>query len=176
MKKFINFIFFLFILSTLTFSQAKYINDLEEKIFKLVNEQRKLNNLPPLKLNKKLSEIAKAHSIDMAKRNYTSHITPEGLDPNERAKKAKFNIIKKSGNIIRKGIGENIYETQAIMEIDGVKKPYLENSSSVAKKAIDSWMKSEGHKKNILNPDYKETGIGIAISKDKKIKITQVFF
>lgn len=141
-----------------------------------MNLKRKEYNLPPLKLNKKLTEIARSHSLDMAKRNYTSHITPEGLDPNKRAEKSGFSIIKKTKNGIRKGIGENIYETQAIMETDGVIKYYLEDIDVVVKKAIDGWLKSEGHRKNILNPDYTQTGIGVAISKDKKIKITQIFF
>jgi uncharacterized protein YkwD len=175
MKKLLFFILFIF-LFTRIYPQQTYIIKLEEKIFKAINLKRKEYNLPPLKLNKKLSEIARNHSRDMAKRNYTSHITPEGFDPNKRAEKSGFNIIKKTKNGIRKGIGENIYETQAMMEIDGVIKYYLEDINLVVKKAVDGWLKSEGHRKNILNPDYTQTGIGVAISKDKKIKITQVFF
>ncbi len=171
--------FFVLILFFLIFSaQVKdsYETKLENKIYNLINKIRKENNLPPLKLNKKLIQIAKAHSQDMAKRNYTSHITPEGKDPNVRAVEKGFNIIKKEKNLIRKGIAENIFETQFYKEINGMKKPYLEKINMIAQKAVSSWMKSEGHKKNILNPDYKETGIGVAISKDKKIKITQIFF
>ncbi len=159
-------------------AQAKdsYEKSLENKIFKLVNYIRKQNNIPPLKINKKLNKIAKIHSLDMAKNNYTSHISLDGLDPNARAKRAGFNIIKKEKNKIKKGIGENIFEAQFYKEINGIKKPYLEKNLVVAQKAVDSWTKSEGHRKNILNSDYRETGIGVAISKDKKIKITQVFF
>lgn len=176
MKKILLIIILFTVFHDYTYSKSYYITNLEKEILKLINQKRKENNLKPLKLDKKLNSIAKKHSQDMIKRNFTSHITPDGLTPNDRAKKAGFNIKKKGKNGYRIGIGENIYETQAIMEENGKIKYYLEKVSVVAKKAVDSWMASEGHRKNILNPDYNITGIGVAISKDKKIKITQVFF
>ncbi len=163
---FINFIY----------AESSYILALEKEILKLVNQKRKEHNLKPLKIDGKLNVIAKKHSQDMVKRNYTSHYTPDGASPNDRAKKAGFNIKKKEKNGYRIGIGENIYETQAMAEENGKIRYFLEKASVVAKKAVDSWMKSEGHRKNMLSADYKITGIGVAVSKDKKIKITQVFF
>jgi len=163
---FINFIY----------AESSYIISLEKEVLKLVNKKRKEHNLKPLKIDEKLNDIAKKHSKDMIKRNFTSHFTPDGLSPNDRAKKAGFNIKKKEKNGYRIGIGENIYEMQAIAEENGKIRYFLEKTSVVAKKAVDSWMKSEGHRKNMLSPEYKITGIGVAISKDKKIKITQVFF
>ncbi|HPD18229.1 MAG TPA: CAP domain-containing protein [Candidatus Goldiibacteriota bacterium] len=162
--------------SALIFSQNNYVSNLEKEIMKLINQERIEHNLTPLKSDEKLYKIAKSHSQDMVKRNFTSHVTPDGLGPNDRAKKAGFNIKKQEKNGYRIGIGENIYETQAMMEENGNVKYYLEKTSIVAKKAVDSWMASPGHRKNILSPDYKITGIGVAVSNDKKIKITQVFF
>lgn len=176
MKKILLLIFLLILFYTSAFPKSYYIINLEKEILKLINQKRKEYNLKPLKLHEKLNEIALLHSKDMVKRNYTSHISPDGLSPNDRAKKAGFNIKIKKKNGYRIGIGENIYETQAMMEENGKISYYLEKYPVVAKKVVNSWMASEGHRKNILNPDYKITGIGIAISKDKKIKITQVFF
>jgi uncharacterized protein YkwD len=36
-------------------------------------------------------------------------------------------------------------------------------------------MKSEGHRKNILNPGYATEGIGIGFTEDGKVYITQMF-
>jgi uncharacterized protein YkwD len=36
-------------------------------------------------------------------------------------------------------------------------------------------MNSEGHKANILNPDYTEIGVGIGRTKDGQLYFTQVF-
>lgn len=176
MKKILLFTLLFVAFYSFIFPKSNYVINLEKEILKLVNQKRKEHNLKPLKLDEKLNEIAAHHSKDMVKRNYISHITPDGLGPNDRAKKAGFNIKKKEKNGYRIGIGENIYETQAMIEENGKVRYFLEKASVVAKKAVDSWMASEGHRKNMLNPDYKICGIGVAISKDKKIKVTQVFF
>lgn len=176
MKKFFLIFIFLFLFDTVFSLYDNYAEKIEIKIFKLINEIRKQNSLSSLKINKKLNMIAKDHSIDMVKKNYTDHISPYGLNPNDRAKNAGFNIIKRKNNVIYEGVGENIFQYQAFSELNGIKISYLEKVDIVVKNAVDSWMKSEGHRKNILNPDYTITGIGVAVSKDKKIKITQLFF
>lgn len=158
------------------FAAQSYSQRLEKRIHELVNAERVKNGLKPFKYSGKLSAIARAHSRDMASRNYTSHITPEGLNPSDRAKKAGYNIIKKKKNGYRTGVGENIHESWAEKEVNGKAMPYLPGADDAAKKAVDGWMKSPGHRENILNPDYTLAGIGVAVSKDKRIKITQVFF
>jgi uncharacterized protein YkwD len=130
----------------------------------------------PLKRNKKLAEIARSHSLDMCVRDYFNHIDPDGLSPTDRAKKAGFNTTIKGKNYIREGIGENIFASQAYMESGGVKTPEMEKMDVVAQKAITGWMNSPGHRKNILNPGYTQEGTGVAVSKDKKVNITQNFF
>ena len=40
---------------------------------------------------------------------------------------------------------------------------------------MKSWMESELHRKNILNPDYTEIGVGIAADKSGQLYYTQVF-
>lgn len=149
---------------------------LEAQIRSAVNKERVKYNLQPLKRSEKLTLIARAHSKDMVKRNYTSHDTPEGIGPDERAKRAGFNIVKKKKNVIITGVGENIFEEQNVIREDGVERPFLESMDKTTKKAVEGWMKSPGHRKNILNPEYTITGVGVAVSKDKKVKITQVFF
>jgi uncharacterized protein YkwD len=41
--------------------------------------------------------------------------------------------------------------------------------------AVDRWMHSPGHRENILNARWKESGIGIAITQDGAYYFTQVF-
>lgn len=155
---------------------SEYTNALELKLSALVNAERVKFGLKPLKKNTELAAIARAHSRDMAVRGFSGHINPEGLGPTERAKKTGFKTTLKRGNSIRTGVGENIYETQSVMEENGVKSPYLEKINTVAKKGVEGWMKSPGHRKNILNPDYTMEGMGVAVSKDKKVMATQMFF
>jgi uncharacterized protein YkwD len=165
-----------FILLPLICFASDYPSVLEAKIFKLVNIERVKNGLKPLKASSELSSIALEHSADMAQRGYVSHITPEGLSPSDRAKKSGFNIIIKRKNSERIGVGENIAVHQAQIQENGVISYYLEPAGELAPKIVQGWMNSPGHRKNILNSDYTRVGTGVAVSKDKKILATQVFF
>jgi len=149
---------------------------LKKKVHELVNAERVKNGLKPFTYSAKLSSIARAHSRDMADKNYTDHINKEGLNPSDRARKAGYNIIKKKKNGYRKGVGENIHESRREKELNGNTTPYLPLVEEAASAAVRGWMNSPGHRANILNPDYTLSGTGAAISADKTIKITQVFF
>ena len=46
--------------------------------------------------------------------------------------------------------------------------------NTTAEKAFRAWMNSEGHRKNILNPNFTELGVGIA-SMDGSNMYTQLF-
>jgi len=161
------------------FSQADH-SILETKVFKLVNSERIKAGLKPLKQDEKLAAIAKKHSNDMAKHDYTAHVNRAGLDPSDRAEAAGYNIVikKKEGNrtTTRRGVGENIYERQAFTVEGDVVEYYVETYDKIAKIAVESWMNSPGHRKNIMNPDYTLAGIGISVGDKKKVRITQVFF
>jgi uncharacterized protein YkwD len=157
-------------------SSETYAKKLEKKIHALVNAERVKHGLKPFKYSEKLSTIARSHSRDMAEKDYTDHIDKEGLNPSDRAKKAGYNIIKKKKGGQRIGVGENIHESYMQKEENGVITPVLPPVDEAAKRAVDGWMNSPGHRANILNPDYTFAGIGVAISKDKKIKATQMFF
>ncbi len=87
--------------------------------------------------NATLEKIALAHSIDMFNKKYFSHISPNGSNPLTR--------ITNSG-YIWKTFGENIFMAQGF------------NPSE--KEVIEAWKNSPTHCENIMNPNFKEMGIG----------------
>ena len=101
-----------------------------------VNDVRRRAGLTPLAPNPRLDRISQQHAEDMLLRSYSGHRTPEGLDPSARARADGY----------RPGIGENIVEQRFS-----------------AKEALDAWMNSPGHRRNILNPDCRELGLGLAV-------------
>ncbi len=154
-----------------------YRERLENRVHELVNKERIKRDLPPFKNSKALAKIALAHSVDMIKRGFTSHINPDGLGPSDRAKAAGFNIEKKMNEYrIRVGVGENIFAGQTVEMVNGVKKGYLKNAGSLAEDIVAGWMASPPHRKNILDPTYTMAGTGVAVSKKRVVKATQVFF
>ncbi|MGI6745087.1 MAG: Cysteine-rich secretory protein family protein [Firmicutes bacterium ADurb.Bin300] len=107
---------------------------IEEQVVILVNEERQSRGLKPLKLNAKLSEVARKKSQDMRDNNYFSHTSPVYGSP--------FDMMRSFG-ITYKTAGENIAM-----------------GYSSAQKVMQGWMNSSGHRANILNPSFTQIGVG----------------
>ena len=140
------------------------ISEVERTIGTWINIERTIpRDGSYLQWDNDLASVARAHSEDMATRNYFDHDTPEGLDPTDRLHAAGLNCRK--GN--RYGIAENIaIETS------------LDNVDMAAFEAVRGWVGSPGHKRNLLNEEYDSTGVGAALGTwqgRKALYLTQVF-
>ena len=118
-----------------------------------VNAARKKAGAPPLRSNSRLYLAAQRHAEDMLARNYFAHGSPEKKTVRERATAADYDW---------RLIGENIAEGQ--LSVDEV---------------METWMNSPGHRKNILQPGFKELGVGLALGRSgggrHRIVWTQAF-
>lgn len=107
----------------------------EDQVLALVNAVRADNDLAPLAWHAPVAEVARAHSEDMAVRDFFDHVNPDGLDPGDRIAAA---------GIHNSGWGENIAAG------------YFSPES-----VMDAWMNSPGHRANILSPNWTHLGVGI---------------
>jgi len=114
----------------------------------LINNERQAQGLEPLTMNSTLSSAAKLHSQDMINRNFFNHLNPDGLTPSDRARNVGYSFI---------ALAENICGN-----------PSIDAGHS-------SLMGSPSHRVNILNPSYKEVGIGIVDGGPYGKMITQLF-
>ncbi|WP_241154284.1 CAP domain-containing protein [Staphylospora marina] len=121
----------------------------EAEVIRLVNEERKKRGLSPLKTNPEVSRLARMKSDDMRKNGYFSHQSPTLGSP--------FDMLKRAGIRYRLA-GENIAAGQR-----------------TPKDVINSWMNSEGHRANILNPNYTEIGVGYVTGGNYGTYWTQLF-
>jgi len=106
------------------------------KIIELTNETRIKNNVNTLSVSSVLSESAQKKANDMIVRNYWSHETPDG---------APFYSFVDRQNYDWQYLGENLaanFQTSENMQ--------------------SAWLASELHRKNILNPNYQDVGVGIS--------------
>ena len=110
------------------------MNNDEKEVFDLINKQRTQNGLSPLKENSELQRVARIKAQDMVNNNYFSHTSPTYGSP--------FDMMK-SFKISYNTAGENI----------------AGNSSNSS--AVTAWMNSPGHRANILNGSFNQTGIGV---------------
>lgn len=127
--------------------------NLERMVFEFINRKRAENNLPPLIWSERAAEVARFHSNDMAANNFFSHVDPDGKTVGDRADRMGLRNWRR--------IGENI--------------AYNRGYSEPAARVVESWMRSPGHRNNILNSRWKETGIGIAVTTGGTYYFTQVF-
>jgi uncharacterized protein YkwD len=108
-----------------------------------LNRERAHNGLKALKLNRKLSQAARRHARDMARRNYFSHDTLGGGSFVDRIRQAGY--LKGANSWT---VGENL-----AWGSQGHSRPRM---------IMRMWMNSPGHRANILSASFREIGIGVA--------------
>ena len=70
----------------------------EKTILELTNKARADKSLPPLTLDPKLTEAARAHSANMAKKEEMNHVL-DGRNPADRVKEAGYKYAWSGENI-----------------------------------------------------------------------------
>ena len=99
----------------------------------ITNRYRIMMGLNPLRLDPRLVQASRGHSLDMATRGYFAHVDPDGKGPGDRACAVGF----------QSGVGENI--AMGIATGEG---------------AFLGWQHSSGHHRNMLRAGYAEIGVG----------------
>ena len=133
-----------------SFYQATAI---ERTVFELTNRERLANGLLPLAWDNELCRLARQHSEDMSGRGYFDHETPEGLFPKDRARAAGLRGFRV--------IAENI--------------AYNKGYENPGAYAVQQWMRSSGHRANILYRSFQYSAIGSYVASDGSVYLTQVF-
>lgn len=110
------------------------ISQYEKEVADIVNRYRAQYGLKPVVLSEELSKVARLKSADMKEKGYFSHTSPTYGSP--------FEMMKAFGINYRKA-GENIAMGQKTPE-----------------QVMTAWMNSEGHRANILDPDFTVIGVG----------------
>lgn len=132
-------------------------------IFLKTNKYREYLGLTPLSYDASLSEISYDHSLDMIKRQYFSHYTPEGFDPDTRARLAGYNTVKQMADgSIRTGIAENIVKIGAGHTFGKAYIGFVDPSTpeGIADIMMIEWINSPEHNKNLINPSVDRIGVG----------------
>ncbi|MGL5206704.1 MAG: CAP domain-containing protein [Acidaminococcaceae bacterium] len=120
----------------------------QRQALKLINNDRKERGLAPLRFNPYLAKLAENYAKDMVKRDFFSHVNPEGQSPFERMQEQK---------IVFNYAGENLAFNESVYA------------------AQQAFMHSPDHKANILNANYTQVGIGIVEASRGRIFVVQEF-
>jgi uncharacterized protein YkwD len=126
--------------SALALPGSVSVATMRSSVLCLLGVVRQVYGLPALKSNKRLRTAAQRHAADMVRRNYFAHDSPDGHDLEDRLRKARFKI--------RSIVGENI----------GAGTDRYGSPLGV----ILGWFYSAGHRRNMLDKDFKQAGVGLA--------------
>ncbi|HEX6124491.1 MAG TPA: CAP domain-containing protein, partial [Pyrinomonadaceae bacterium] len=126
---------------------------LERKVFSMLNRERRSQGLSELEWNDEVAAVARLHSHNMAEAKFFSHRGTDGSMVDGRADRIGLGSWRT--------IGENI--------------AYIRGYEDPAALAVEKWMESTAHRKNLLGPNWKESAVGVAITSDGTYYLTQVF-
>jgi uncharacterized protein YkwD len=127
---------------------------LEKRILALVNRERHSAGVQALFFSPELAKAARQHSATMAHAGFFEH--------RGDGEPALFDRVMASG-VATDHVGENIFETN-----EG-------GSGTLADECVRMWMQSDGHRLNLLSPEFDKTGIAVGVSSNGENYITEDF-
>jgi uncharacterized protein YkwD len=110
----------------------------------LINRERADHGEQALQSDEHLQQAAQGHSEDMATRDYFEHVGPRGDTPLTR--------MRASGYVFSSHVGYEVGENIAWGTL------WLASPRAI----VASWMQSPGHRANILDAHFRDSGIGVA--------------
>lgn len=105
------------------------------EVLRLVNIEREKLGVSPLSMSSELLKVATVKSQDIVDHNYFSHTSPTFGGLRE---------LLEYHSITYRRAGENLATGQKTPE-----------------SVVNAWMNSEGHRTNIMNPEFNTIGVGI---------------
>lgn len=111
----------------------------------LLNRERTKRHLVALKRQPTLDGAATRFAAQLVQERFFDHTAPDGTTMVDRVRATTY----LTGRLRRWSLGENIaYGTGAL---------------GTPQSIVTSWMKSAGHRTNILDPAFREIGLGVAL-------------
>lgn len=120
----------------------------EEIALNLLNQDRISAGLPPLRHDPSLSAIARMKSEDMRDGNYFAHESPRWGTAKQMLTTLGYDF---------RACGENIAHHATVI------------------KSQAAFMTSEGHRRNILSPNWERVGVGVCYDRNGYVYVTQLF-
>ncbi len=128
------------------------IESLEQQCLEEINQLRVKQGLRPLEFSESLLPVARAYSQRMADEKFFSHDDPDGRTVRQRVSQA---------GIKWRMLGENL--------------SYSRGYVNPVAASVMGWMDSPGHRRNILDRDFRQTAIGAWINENGTVYFTEIF-
>jgi uncharacterized protein YkwD len=109
----------------------------------LINRKRAENGESPLELSPDLEQAAEGHCQELISEDYFAHVSPAGETPVDRIRATGYIPGPSVGYVIGENLAWGTYQLSTPAAI------------------VAAWIAAPGHLANILEAQYRETGIGV---------------
>ena len=123
--------------------EAANIAQVRTAILCLINRKRAEDNENPLATNPQLEQAAESHCQEMIADDYFAHVSPSGKTPLDRIRETGYIPNPSVGYVIGENLAWGTYQLSTPQAI------------------VAAWIASPGHLANILEGQYRETGIAV---------------
>ena len=124
-------------------SEANVVS-VREATLCLINRERSRAGEQPLRADAALEDSAQGHSTSMAVHGYFEHVSPGGSTPLGRMRESGYLSSSTPGYMV----GENI--------------AWGSGADATPAATVAAWMASPPHRANILQREFRDTGMGIS--------------
>jgi uncharacterized protein YkwD len=111
----------------------------------LINRERTSRGLRALRHDDQLRKASQSYSRQMVRHGFFDHVSPGGSTPRSRITRSTT-YLRGAGTW---SIGENLY--------------WGAGEGATPQQSVEGWMNSPGHRRNMLDPRFRDIGIGIAV-------------
>jgi uncharacterized protein YkwD len=112
----------------------------------LINAERTSRGLVALRADNQLRRVAQRYTGQMVTHRFFAHVGFDGSTLHSRIK-GSSSYIKR--DVATWKLGENLY--------------WGSGNLATPAQSVDAWMNSAGHRRNMLNKNFRDIGVGIAI-------------
>lgn len=130
---------------------------IEQRVHELTNQARSDRGVSTLSYNHRLAAVAHRYSRELAYRDFFAHESPDGSSLVDRYRRLGVN----SG----RG-GENIAQRST---------DHRASAREIARRIVDGWLESAGHRENVLRAAFDVEGIGVTYGPDGCVYAVQNF-
>lgn len=111
-----------------------------------------------------LAEIARYHSRDMANRNYTGHVGPDGETVADRFDRFDYECDSPNELILFTQYDQPFETSNGTMRFT--------NESELATGIVELWLRSSPHREALLSESWDSIGVGVHLTDENRVYVT----
>lgn len=137
---------------------------IERMVVEELNEFREEQGVSRVNYDTELAAIAENHSDDMAERNYTGHVGPDGETVRDRFTSFGYDCDAPAELVLFTEFNRDIPTDEGTLR--------FETGAELADGIVTLWRLSDAHREAMLTTTWKHAGVGVVITPEDRVYVT----